>query len=341
MTEANSVKPKTKKAKRPKESAQEILFKTVDLSKVPAPTGPLVTSAKVFRPFYDICAFYLEKNSHSETARNLVATLAYHFRSEAQARFKHDTVECYELTKLLQKNVGADNIRRGRIDAISHINSNPNMMMRLDVDQMENAESIQRIWQAFGKGLMESVRDISRQGGSGQILHPLDTMDQGLWEHYQRYYKPWYRFASRITIARKGQGQPVSVAGIIFTILVKDLYPEELDQMYELKRGVCLKVFRRALTHYQRPEELEGALRPPKPASSVAETAAGSVSAPPPSPAAPQPESAPQRPAKKAAKKTKRKPRPLSGAGEVAGGSKKSVRKIPSGKGSKKKSNKK
>lgn len=253
--------PDAQKANRP--NAEARLLKALDNTKLAAPLGPMVTSAKVFQPFKEIVRAYLEANRYSDTSRNLVSNLAFHFRQEAFRRFKHDTAETFQLAELIRPQTVVVE-RTVSLGATAHIMQNPNVKMRLDVEEEAAADMIVKIWAAFGKGLSGGSRDFSRIGGSGQILHPLDTMDEDLWLHYKQVYKPWYNIAARLAVSRKEAGTSLSVAAIVFLILVQDSYPEKIDTNYAMKKGTTLVALKAALACYWKPEGLKARLAPPK-----------------------------------------------------------------------------
>jgi hypothetical protein len=238
-------------------SLAEALLKQLD--KQPIPTGPLVTSDKIFRPFYDIVKFYLDKHGYSEVAKTVVADMAFAFKAEAMSRFGHETVEAHLLGYLLRPKINGTNV--GRLDALSHIQRHPRRNMRLDAEQESAADNIKNVWQAFGKGLMIGGRDLSRVGGSGRVLHPCDTMDDELWKHYKEYYQPWHDATNRVPIVRREAGSSVSVASLVFSILVNDVYPDNVDKGYMLTKGTALRVLKKALTNYWTPDKIQQAFR--------------------------------------------------------------------------------
>lgn len=253
---------KKKSRNKRQETLEDKLLKSVDLSRVPAPTGPLITSSQIFAPLLEITRYYLTQHSHSDAARQKVAEMAFYFRKEAMLRFRHDTAETFYLASVMKPPQAV--VNRGTLDAVSHIQRHPNMNMRLNVDQQAVAEHIQKIWRAFARGLGGGSGDLSRVGGSSQNLHPLDVMDQGLYDAYKKYWQPFYRFANKILISVGSRGESITVVTIVTRVLVEDIYPENLDRHYMLEPGVSLKVLHSALRFYHDPTRLAGSLKPKK-----------------------------------------------------------------------------
>jgi hypothetical protein len=246
--------PKQKADKAPKLPPDQRLIQALEKDKETAPIGPMVTSAKIFLPFYTICKHYLESQGRTESIRHFVAEMALAFRAEARSRFGHDTIETLLLSKLLKED--REGARVGRPDALTYIQSNKRVHLRLDAEQQTAAEQIIQVWKAFGKGLMIGGRDLNRVGGSGRVLHPLDVMDQDLWEHYKETYQPWQEVTKKIPVSRREAGSSLTLASITFSILVDDVYPENVDKGYMLTKGTALRGLKKALTHYWEPWKL-------------------------------------------------------------------------------------
>jgi len=250
-------KGKAKKRGEPKQVVR--LERALSKAKGPPPTGPMVTSAKIFPLLLGICRDFLSHHLFSESSRGRVAELGFNIRQEALRRFKHETVEAVLLAELTRTKP-PERERAGRLDAISHINAGSN---GFTVHEQEAAEEIQNIWRAFSRGLSGGGQSFSQSGGSRQNLLPADTMGQGLWDSHRKVYTPWYNAVKVIGIARNKTGEPVSLFQIVFAILVQDFFPETLDKHYELRPGRALRVLKLALAHYHSPERLKAALLPP------------------------------------------------------------------------------
>lgn len=220
------------------------------LEKEEAPTGPLVTSPLLFGFIKELVESHLARNQYSQSAREHVARFGFAFRQEALKRFKHDTIETFQLAELLKEKTAAKT--QIRVDALSHIARTSG----LETDQQEAADYIREVWQAFGKGLSGAGRDLSRVGGSGVILHPLDTMDEDLWKHYKEIYSPWYSHVLRLFIPHGKSGTGITIGSLVFRILVEDIYPEQLDATYGFKKGTAAVLCKRALRYYWDPIKL-------------------------------------------------------------------------------------
>lgn len=255
---------KGKPNKAPKKSEVTSAQKLLELyATAQAPTGPLVTSVKIFAPFSGFVRAYLIANQYSEASKHHVAEMAFHFRKEAFKRFGHDTIETFELAQLLKPK--QDISRPGRLDAVSHIMGYPARRHRLGDEQLDAADQIKKIWKALGKGIDGSGgRDLSRTGGSGRALHPIDTMDEELYVHYRKVYVPWHNQAARLQIGRKWNSEPVSIAAIVYNILIGDIYPEQVDAGYKLVKGAALHCLQQALLCYDCPQRMRAAIAPPK-----------------------------------------------------------------------------
>lgn len=290
----------------PKEGAAEKLEGLLTKNLIHAVSGPMITTRKIFEPFIAVVRGYLKLNQYSEMARNLVATMAFHFRQEAMKRFKHDTVETIELAKEIR--VPQDIERVGRLDAVSHIMAHAGEK-RFTIEQQSAAEDIQKVWLAFSKGLGGSSGDLSRAGGSGRVLSPLDNMDENLWRHYNDIYLPFYREAVKIIVAKQSAGTPITMIGVILRVLIEDVYPEFLDRQYEMEPGSCLQIICRGLSNYHSPRRLIPKLKKKAPRSLAAARQDGGLGsgegkiAPPATAPAPAP-------VKKAKAKRKKAPAP-------------------------------
>ena len=217
----------------------------------------LITSPALFNFIEAICKGYLEADRNSNISRNLIAKFAFAFRHEAFLKFGHDTLETFALAKLLRA-TEPEQKRAGRLDAVSYINSQKQKSLRFSAEEVTAAEYIIEVWKAFGKFRMIGGRGIDGGGGGkSQILQPLDVMGEKIWKHHKEIYSPWYEVAKKITIARlRGQGA-ISMAAIIFKVLIEDYYPDGLDEAFGLCRGDTLKAVKAGLSCYWSPEKLK------------------------------------------------------------------------------------
>lgn len=228
----------------------------------------LIVPPKVFDALTQLCRLYLAAAGDSDAARDYIAKLAFIFRQEAYQRFGHESLETFALAKLMRQTESKWTPKLPRLDSISWIRAYRNKDARLDSSQEEAAECIKRVWTAFGRFMGIAGRGFEGGGGSrGRVLSPLDVMDQSQWEDYNKIYIPWYERAKITQVDRRRGNSHISLAAIVFKILVDDLYPEELDSSYCLVRGSSLKALKAALSCYWSPEALAtfGAPQTPAP----------------------------------------------------------------------------
>jgi hypothetical protein len=252
-------KDKTPKGKKPEQTIEQKLLRKLEKEKQP-PLGPMLTSPGIFPHLIGIVKQYLTHNQFSEPSRHFIAGMAFEFRKEALKRFGHDTLETFELAKLLKIEVFKPIVPTK--DVLTHIMKDYPPTMRLDVYQQTAAEKIQGVWYHFGRasGLFGGGRNLMRSNGSGKVLHAVESMSQDDFKHYREVYSPWYTEATKIQIDNS-----ISVALIIFKVLIEDIYPENLDRMLGFKKGRCHQVLRKALSHYLSPGTMRRAiLAPPK-----------------------------------------------------------------------------
>lgn len=213
----------------------------------------IILPPKVFDLVHQLARRYLQICEHDQPSRELIALLALMMRQEAFARFGHDTLETVAIGKLLVRS--APPARKGRLDALTHISRYRSPRMRLDADQEAAAKHIQTIWQAFGKFLFIAQRGMGGGGGQrSRALAPMDVMDEDIYQHYREYYVPWYNLAAKTKVKRQDEGNSsVTLAGIVFKILVEDVYPESIDAAFALIKGTALKALKAGLSAYFNP----------------------------------------------------------------------------------------
>jgi hypothetical protein len=120
------------------------------------------------------------------------------------------------------------------------------------------------VWAAFGRFMSIASRGLGGGGGSrGRVVQPVDVMDQELWDHHRDVYTLWYNQAKITQVDRRRGSSHISLAAIVFKILIDDLYPEEMDIAYGLVRGSSLKGLKAALSAYWSPEAMAAFGLPP------------------------------------------------------------------------------
>lgn len=208
-----------------------------------------------------MCRTFLTRNDNSQESRNLVAQLAFAFRQESYARFKHDSVECFLLSELLRPKTEYN--KGVRIDSIQHIQSYKRVTNRLTVEQEGAAGEIRSVWRAFSRHLTGGTRNLEAPGGAGGVVQPVDSMSEATWRHHKDVYTPWITAASRTQVDRRHGNQGVTVAAVCLKILIEDCYPEEVDRAYGLKRSQSLRALKRGLDAYDDPSLLAQGDEPP------------------------------------------------------------------------------
>lgn len=251
-------------AKAPKLSAEEKLNKALDgLAPFEAELS-LLLPAQVWNFVEALCRLHLQADA-TKQGRELVAQLALTMRQEALRRFGHDTLETFALARMLREGTARWQPKEPRLDAISHINNAKHPPHRLTSDQQEAAEDIREVWTAFGKFLEIAGRDIG--GGSSSratALGPVDVMGEGLWEHHRDVFKPWQFKASRTVVLRRtSTSNHLTIAAVVYKVLVEDIYPAELDLHFALVGGTALKALKAGLDAYRNPDRLDGWGKPP------------------------------------------------------------------------------
>ncbi|HKX36995.1 MAG TPA: hypothetical protein VJM79_10085 [Rhizorhapis sp.] len=241
-------------AKQKKPSAEERLIKLTEPSRLMEAQMQLLMPAQIWAYVEQLVRDYLIMHANDKVSRDLVSQMALACRMETMARFGHDSLETFALAKMLRTDGPRFRQPAPRPDAITHINNYPHKPHRLEMDQENAANDIIRVWTAFGKFLEVSSRSIGGGGSArSQALGPVDVMGQDLWDHHRQTYTPWYQIASKIPVARRTAGLSLTVAGVVFKILIEDLYPEQLDSQFALIKGTALRALKAGLTAYADP----------------------------------------------------------------------------------------
>lgn len=239
------------KAKKP--SAEERLIKEAQYNKEMEATLSVLMPPKVWLFVETLCRLHMQASNDSPEARDLVAQFALACRQEGLARFGHDSLESFALVKLLRAGPRW-NPKPPRLDAITYINNQVNRGLRLSMHQEEAANHIVEVWQAYGKFLEITGRGLGGGGGArSRAQGPVDVMGEELWAHHRDIYTPWYRVATLVPVARRHAGPALTMAALVFKILVEDIYPEEADRNYALLGGTALKALKVALDSYSNP----------------------------------------------------------------------------------------
>ena len=221
---------------------------------------PMVTSPLIFTFIETICKGYLQMAKLDPPSRDLMARFAFAFRAEAFARFGHDTAETFMLGKMLrQASLSNAELKAGRQDALTYINSQKSKAARLSGEQSTAAEHVIKIWEAFGRFLNISGSQAfsgGAGGDGGRSLQPLDVMGDDLKKHHREIFGPWLCEAQKIRIARLRNNGNITLAAIIFKVLIEDYYPEQLDGAYGMIKGSTLNALKVGLTFYWSPEKI-------------------------------------------------------------------------------------
>lgn len=228
----------------------------------------LVFPIKVFAAIEELARAHLAENRQDHSSRERVSKLAFTLRQETYLRFGHESLETILLGKLLRPATGGWKQPAPRLDSISYMRTYPKNH-RLNAQQEAAAEMIKKVWEAFGRFRFIGARNLETggMGGGGQALQPLDVMGDEIWDHYKKYYIPWYKMASVISVHRKRYAPgAVSLAAISFRVLVEDFFPEEIDSSFGLVKGSAYRGLRAALDAYYEPDAfntfLKGAMQP-------------------------------------------------------------------------------
>lgn len=306
---------KVKKAA--KLSPEERLMQATEGELQTEATMQLLMPPKVFAGLAELVRVLLQGGRHMD--RNLVAQLALQMRTDSRLRFGHDSVETFALVKLMGEDRQRWSPKLPRVDAVTHIQHSPHLPHRLNTEQEDAADSIIEVWAAYGKFLEMSGRGIGGGGGNrSSALNPVDVMGQPTWDHHRDVYSPWHFAASRTIVERRtSNGEHLTLASVVFKILVEDTYPHELDKAFALVGGTALKALKWGLTHYHNPAKVaEWGKKPPvetpvapKEGGLGAQTAAGGTGTPAKRPpglwVAPTPKLAPGEKVKLAPRKAK------------------------------------
>jgi hypothetical protein len=239
----------------PEERAAKLLKDAEPLHK----DFPFLTSPALFDFIQVIVKAYLDAMRYDQSSRDLIARFSLAYRQEAFIKFGHDTIETFALARLIRQANQTPAERKGQLDGLSYINGYKRKGDRLSGEQTTAAEYIISIWRGFSVGLgMKGSKLDGSGGGSGKAVQPLDVMNEELKKHHHEIYSPWYEIAKGITVARlRGQGN-VSMAAIIYQVLIGDFYPEKLDAAFGLPMGTSLSAVKAGLGAYWSPEKLIG-----------------------------------------------------------------------------------
>jgi len=214
------------------------------LEKTPVPVGlPCLFTDKMWEFVHKMCRDHLQTNNRTQASREFVANFAFTLRQEAFNRFGHDTLETFALVDLLKEQPCAG--KAPKLDSLTHIAQYRNKADRLSADQEAAAEKIKSVWHAFAKG-RSSSSSLMAGGKRSQFLHPIETMDEDLLEHYRSTYVPWYERAQQVWVDKPR----VRLVAVVLKIVVEDWYPELLDEAYSLNRGVALHALKNGLNGY-------------------------------------------------------------------------------------------
>lgn len=235
----------------------------------------LIFPLKVFAQIEDLARVHLETNKYDFPSRDRISRLAFILRQETFAKYGHESLETIALAKLLRPTPKGWQPKPPRLDAISHMRGY-SKHHRMDAHQEAAADMIKRVWDAFGRFRLIGGRGMEGGRGGGQVLHPLDVMGDELWEHYCKVYKPWYLVASKISIHRRRYSEgSLSLAALVFKVLVEDFFPEEVDNMFACIQGTCYRGLRAALSSYYDPPALESFIKSSVVAGTVVDERSG------------------------------------------------------------------
>lgn len=243
-------------AKQPKATPEERLNKALDGLALFEDELQLLLPAQVW-PYVETLA-RLQLLTDTKESRDLIAQLALACRQEALRRFGHDTLETFKLARLLREGTDRWHPKPPTLDAITHINNYSNKHQRFTMEQDAAANNICVVWSAFGKFLEIAGRGIGGGGSArSQALGPVDVMGQDLWDHHREVFKPWQFAASRAVVRRRSiTGNNLTIAAVVFKVLVEDMYPEDLDHHFALLGGTALKAVKAGLDAYHDPKRL-------------------------------------------------------------------------------------
>lgn len=280
-----------KPKKVPKLTAEQKLMQASPEELVVEGAMALLMPANIFGFVAQLVRLALDHGGPAD--REMVASMALHMREASRQRFGHDSVETLALVKLFNAPAAGWTPKPPRLDSITHMQANPHKPHRLTTEEEAAASNIIAIWAAYGKFLEMTGRGIGGGGSArSSAIGPVDVMGQDTWEHHQEVFGPWQAAASRVVVERRVVGGThLTLAAVVFKVLVEDTYPEELDRHFALFGGTARKALKWGLNHYYAPERLaDWAKKPPQPdkVGLQRETVVGSgIDGPPDAPTAP------------------------------------------------------
>lgn len=223
---------------------------------------PSIVDPRVFRKLESLCSIAIKFGDNHPQVREAIASLNIEMRKVSGEHYGHDSIDVTTLTQLLKRTDPNKPIQhqqpapmRDPIDVLE-------LNRVLDSNQVNAADSIRTVWQAFGRCLTVSGRGYDRGGGSmrrATALQPLDVMGDDTWALYKETFVPWYTRAKEQKVGCKVTGN-VTKLQIVFRVVIDEYFPEAVDKFLFLEDGTSLKVLRGQLSRFFNPEPFVPAL---------------------------------------------------------------------------------
>jgi len=209
-----------------------------------------ILSPKLFKEVEALCVQAIASSGNHDAVRRRIGGVIFQMRMLSMAAFGHETIDTYMLSQLLER-TNPDYKPPMASDAPTRKDPITEMENRhqLDADQLSAAMIFREMWTAWGRFLQITSRNYEGQGDGGnrsKALNPIDVMSQDVYEKWQNIFVPWARASKERAVPRRRFGK-VLPEHILFEVIVKGNFPDEVDRQLNLVPGSAKKCLKQEL----------------------------------------------------------------------------------------------
>lgn len=155
-----------------------------------------------------------------------------------------------QMTQQLAESVGSDEpikatretLLKLRTDTIAKLYNRGSIR----AEQIDAAEEIALVYEAWGKCFFPKAKNLDRGAAAGTFMDPVQRLSPFELGRWRDHYKPWADEMGRKTIGRSRNTH----LQLVLDVVVDNLGPRQLDELYGVKNGSCLETLQAALLRY-------------------------------------------------------------------------------------------
>jgi hypothetical protein len=170
---------------------------------------PTLVDQGLYRTIEKLASEALAYGGNHTAVRAAVNGLMHEFRKLSQAKHSQDCVEAVRLHKLLKRTAPAKPESEGKRPRENlGVIENLERRNKLDQEQIQAAQSVRLVWDAFEKFMGMGAKNYSKGGHQHKASapQPLDAMSQPLFEFYRERYSPWCKRAKETFVKVRARG---------------------------------------------------------------------------------------------------------------------------------------